>query len=343
MSFLENATPVSPQEAAFNLLSTLLKSSIATTSRTVRTSSNGVVYTQVGNLINSASVLATNKAWFVLQGRAFWETPGSSVPSYREFCFQTDGSGGLRIKYSPRAGFYSGTPSATQVPAASDEKVLFGGGTDSSPTFTSFFPASGYRQQGYASEADDQFWFLTYPVGGDVPSSMFFLDIPSDASPTDRDPAVIYIDSTVNCALDTHLCSETYGPMSVLLYGESASLWARVPMTASYVKDTSGTNQRVFPAGVSTSPSWPTPSYYEETPRYARRAAVSGTTLPGEVGNNTTTDVKGYSGQFKWSSLRYGTPTLLNAVDATSGVITTGGILAVGHLLLPWSGTLLSV
>lgn len=49
-----------------------------------------------------------------------------------QFCIQTDGYVGFRIKYS-KVGFTGGT--LTQSASASDETVIFGGGTNASPTY----------------------------------------------------------------------------------------------------------------------------------------------------------------------------------------------------------------
>ena len=61
------------------------------------------------------------KAWYVIG-----ENDG--YQSY-QFCVQTNGQKGYRVKFS-KLGFINGTPSLLQVPSASDEQVVLGGGTD---------------------------------------------------------------------------------------------------------------------------------------------------------------------------------------------------------------------
>ena len=39
-----------------------------------------------------------------------------------------------RVKVSPTVGFTGGSPGATQVPSATDEGIVLGGGTDASPS-----------------------------------------------------------------------------------------------------------------------------------------------------------------------------------------------------------------
>lgn len=53
-----------------------------------------------------------------------------------EVCWQitTAASDGLRLKYSPSAGFTGGTPGAGEVPSAADEVIIKGGGSDGAPT-----------------------------------------------------------------------------------------------------------------------------------------------------------------------------------------------------------------
>lgn len=51
-----------------------------------------------------------------------------------QFCIQTDGYMGLRLKYS-KLGFNSGVDNLTVSPSAQDQQVLVGGGSDIIPTY----------------------------------------------------------------------------------------------------------------------------------------------------------------------------------------------------------------
>lgn len=374
MSWAENNTPASAAEALYDALRCLLTSSLQGPSvaggggRIVRTSGTGAsgtgsgTYSQQGDAITaqlqtapatSIALLGNPGAWFVLRGRAWYDPLGSAIPGYREFAFQSDGAGGLRLKYSARAGFVQGSPSASQTPSASDEVYVLGGGTDASPTYTSHFPNAGCRLQGHASECDDGLWFLTYPIGGGPANSLLLLD-PIDrpardqsARLLDRDPVAIYAYSVgqgggANSALEAGLTTDTTGPRAFLAYADaivpSRQLWARCSATAECSRNSGGALVRVYPGGGSTSLLYSTTTYPTDPPRYVRRAALAGTTLSGESGNNTTTDEKGYSTLLQWSGGPTATlPTLLDRADR-NGVVCRGAVLAIGDIMLSWSG-----
>lgn len=343
MSWLENATPSSVGQGLWLILRTLRTSTLTGASRLVRTSGSGTggVYSQSGDVITEA-VLSNALAWFVLRGRPFTD---AGVISYREWCVQVDGLGGIRVTYSPRLGFVMGSPDKDRTPTAGDVVPIFGGGTDASPTFENVLPAPGHRYQGFAHEYDDRFWFMAYPVGGGPAQFLWFLDLPTTPPPKDGgslrdpDPAVHYGASGASCALDLSLSRESTAPRSAFSYGTTDFLWGRCPVLSRYVFDSGGVLRRVFPAGVSTSLVWSVPSYPEDPFRYARRAGVSGSLLAGEVGNPNTTDDKGSSHSISWAGREYSVPELLDSVDPTSGEVSRGSALAVGHVMLDWSGT----
>lgn len=359
MGFLENATTGSPEACAWTLRQTLLLQVIPNTPRAmrVRTSGTGLggIYTLAGGLLNSRAALSRSLAWEVIQGRPYEDPIGSGRIWRREFCFQYNGSGGLRVTYSPRLGFVSGSPSASQVPSALDVVPLIGGGSDSAPIFASFFPSAGSRMQGYVSDETDSCAFVTYRVGGGAPTSIFCLD-PIDeplrdiaGSLYDPDPLVVYAISSndsqgLPIAQAECISRENLAPRGMLGYGTAQALWARLPPLVGVTYDSAGVPQIALPGALApTSMRGLAPSYPDDVLRYTRRAALSGTLLPGEVGNATTCDVKGYSTTLLWQGTSYATPTLLESVDAISGTTTPRGLLAVGHLAFRWSGTPLLV
>lgn len=100
--------------------------------------SDGTTYSPSGVQVTSGSSgtngLANNNAWFVVQ----------DPNSLRSYCFQRGSNNTVwRTKYSASAGFTGGSPSASQVPSATDEQVLQGAGTDAAPTFHTFFGTDG--------------------------------------------------------------------------------------------------------------------------------------------------------------------------------------------------------
>ena len=139
---------------------------------TVRTGSTGSVYSVAGDPISSLGQLGAG-AWWVQSGHGFAD---SGAVHRRELCWQVNGSGQVRAKYSPRAGFTGGSPSATQVPSATDERVFLGGGTDASPTYVTLWPSSGAWAQARFDESTDATLIFTYPVGGGAVSSVLWLE-----------------------------------------------------------------------------------------------------------------------------------------------------------------------
>jgi hypothetical protein len=146
-------------------------------------------------------------AWFRIQS----PPTGPGGLQKREFCIQmgTAESGGsisARVAYSPNptgtTGFTGGTPSATEVPSATDEVHALGGGTPASPTYAGWGVMTNYQftqhivcdntgQLGYG------FYVVQLGAQGQASTSNginFALDVmlPGSARPNDLDPAVIY-------------------------------------------------------------------------------------------------------------------------------------------------------
>src|SRR5208282_3124314 len=93
-------------------------------------SSDGYANYGTGNVLTSDNVgpngFGNNNAWCVLS---------QTINNQQyEFCIQTDGYMGLRLKYS-KLGFNSGMDNLGASPGATDQQVLVGGGTDIAPTY----------------------------------------------------------------------------------------------------------------------------------------------------------------------------------------------------------------
>ena len=124
-----NNSPTTGAQAFYNLGKVLSSSGW-----TIQSSSNGTSFGSGETYFTTSSLAATN-AWFSVR-----EPTG---PGGREWCFQrTSANTTWRIKVSPNVGF-TGSATATQVPTASDEGLIWGSGTDASPTGTAFFFADG--------------------------------------------------------------------------------------------------------------------------------------------------------------------------------------------------------
>jgi len=344
MAFLKNAAPVSAAEACF-LFKRTLNVGTSGTNWTVPTSSTGIVYAAQGDVITSAASLAAPGAWFVLRGRPFVDV----VDPNTELCVQVDAVGGVRLKWSPRAGFTGGSPNLVRTPSAADEIYLLGGGTDASPTYSPLWPSSGSRMQGYASEDDERCWFLSYAVGTGAPTALFFIDRPQPnprgkgGNLLDRERIVFYAATGAGCVLCDTISADPAAPRSLFRYATPEQLWGRCPPGMLYQLDGNGDPQRYVPGGASTSLAYPTPTTPELPFIYARRAALAGTLLPGEVGDANTCDEKGTSQMIRYGGLRRSSPVLLDAVNPDNGCAETGATLALGDVLLNWDGASLLV
>ena len=305
-------------------------------------SGNGTVYAQSGDVISTVADCAVSGAWWVMEGKGVVD---GGTTYKRQLCVQTNGTGGCRIKVSPRAGFTGGSPSASRVPSATDERVWHGGGTDASPTYASLFPTSAAWLQGEFSEADDFFYLLSYPVGGGPCNGIMLLGtVPAlyDATGAlyDKDPAVYYARSGSTAALASSIASEVNGPLALLGYlsAGGTDAWVCVPAALRCAYDSSAALQPTIPGGLPQSPAFAGAVYAQDTLRMGRRSAVAGTTTNAqESGNLNTCGDKGEELRVRYSGRLHTVPTLLNAVDPQSGLTTSGCLLAIGNLVLPYA------
>jgi hypothetical protein len=310
---------------------------------TIVSSATGGVYAQSGDVIDSESDLLSASTWWVMKGKAVRD---GSLTVRQQLCWQTNGSGGVRLKVSPRAGFTGGSPSATRVPSATDERVLLGGGTDASPTYSSaLFPASGAWFQARYSETDDAIWAMAYPVGGGAASALFVLGcLPLVYDGTgnliDGAPWVYYAASGSNAALAQGWASESAGPMGLLAYGETSGAtqldaWVRLPASQRAVYDSGGTMQQFVPGHLPQSPSFQTGAYYaQDTMRLGRRLDLAGAVGSMETGNANTCGDKGELCGVRWSGKRFTVPTLLTTTTPYGSAVSSA--VGIGDLILPW-------
>lgn len=302
------------------------------------------VYAQLGDVISSAAVLSTARAWWVMEGHGVID---SGVTCKRQLCWQTDGAGNVRVKVSPRAGFTGGTPSANTVPSATDERVWLGGGTDASPTFEALFPTSASWLQGEFSEYSDFFWMMSYPVGGGPANALVILGTTPQLYDTvgglyDKDPALYYARAGSSSALATSLGSEQYGPLGLLAFlsaSGASDAWVRLPAAIRASYDSLGALQAQIPGQLPQSPAFPSgPVYAQETLRCGRRLGVAGTTTGAhESGNLNTCGDKGEEQNVRYSGRLFTVPTILDAVSPSTGLFVTGSLLGIGNIVLPWT------
>lgn len=190
-SFSTNQTPATGSIAMYLFLSTLV-----TAGWTKVKDSDGTTYSSSGAQITGGATgahgLDNNNSWFVLKAPAV-------NAQQRSFCFQRGTSNlNWRVKYSYTAGFTGGSPAATQTPSATDEQILYGGGTDASPTFQAMFAADGsYTFNVCAGDTTVgySFYWMAW-LSGNLNSNgrVMLMDVLSSGSysSSDVDPAFIH-------------------------------------------------------------------------------------------------------------------------------------------------------
>lgn len=161
---------------------------------------------------NGALVAATfsvwnTGAWFRIQ------QPKSTGPNgqRREYVVQQGGAANssltARVKYSPNVtgssgGFTGGSPSASQVPSAADEEVVYGSGTDAAPTYSNWIGQTNYQFQQHMvfdTDGDDGYAFVCWTVtqGGQTCSNgyVFAMDIMRQGTgpDNDTDPCIVIV------------------------------------------------------------------------------------------------------------------------------------------------------
>lgn len=115
----------------------------------------------------------------------------------REIVMQHNAAGGWRFKYSAASKFTAGTPSATVTPSAADERVLWGSGTDATPTMSAYWststPSGLVKYQGAALDAAGYgFWMCGAITPAGAITSGLMLD-PVGSVVEDTDPCVWHI------------------------------------------------------------------------------------------------------------------------------------------------------
>jgi hypothetical protein len=167
---------------------------------TVRSSSDGATYNASGDQIThsgpGAGGMANSSAWYCLKWPCL----------RRETVYQrsTTTNQTWYVKYSALSHFTGGSPGVTQVPSATDERLLLGAGTDAVPTFGNMFTAdNAYRVHIVG---------FTTPISGVYPINMFCTITPGSAqaigqhtiepmapgsfSAADQDPCLIRFTAT---------------------------------------------------------------------------------------------------------------------------------------------------
>ncbi len=211
-SFTTNQTPTTGSRAMYMWIATMLAAGW-----TKVADSDGTTYDPSGAQITSgasgANGLANAFAWVVL------EDPNG----VRQFCLQRSSSGNVnwRWKYSYLAKFIGGSPSATQVPSATDEQVFVGGGSDASPTFQQMLSADGgytFNTCACDTTLGYSFYWMSWLSGN--PNSTwhgvaFDVLTPGSYSSSDVDPAWLYR-STISSGTSNPFAGNEVGHTAVV-------------------------------------------------------------------------------------------------------------------------------
>lgn len=177
---MNHTTPATAPIAIFQMLTLWVASGC-----TITKSGDGLaLFSNTSNILTSGATgaggLGNSNAWFVV-----------AFGGGEEWCFQRNavGTNYWRIKVSRAAGFSGGTPSSTRVPAATDERLLCGSGTDASPNGVQIFGNDGtyYFSAGIDTTAPRRMWCEAWFVSGSGLNMWMWRDVVVPTEGTDAD------------------------------------------------------------------------------------------------------------------------------------------------------------
>jgi hypothetical protein len=179
-AFTSNTTPATGSLAMYSLIALLIAQGWLK-----KADADGTTYSATGVQVTGGGTgahgLGNTNAWVRLQ------SPGGAGTT--ELIIQRGTSdSGYRIKISAAAGFTGGSPSGTQAPSATDEFILYGGGTDAAPSYGTIFPTTNntYRFScGADSAAPYTFWSGSWIIGGANTTGLFLMDSFTNGPPGD--------------------------------------------------------------------------------------------------------------------------------------------------------------
>jgi hypothetical protein len=316
-----NTLPSAGSVAIYSVMTTLVAAGW-----TVKSTGDGTTYTSSGNGITGggtgAGGLGNNNAWFRIQAPVV----GSQK---RELCFQRTTTNLLwRVKYSASANFTGGSPSATIVPSATDEVVIFGSGTNASPTGATQFGTDGqYRFSVVAGDSTVGYSF--YWAGSNSTTTTvttgFLMDVMTIGSYSsgDTDPCVIYdgygtgVFTAISSSPGIGGYTNTFGLLGTTYLGISTSI---IGLSSNAY---TGVLYFLAPALAGTN-ALPNPFTGNDDllPTFWGRFVSSSTS-------------QGYKGT---SSMLLSPTTRRSSLD-TFTVSTAKDHILFGHYVLPWDGS----
>lgn len=155
--------------------------------------------TGTGGIYNPSGDSLINSTDFGI--RSWYVASHPTLDGYqRHLCFQlgnsqTTGTGRIKIAWTT---YSSGSPSANTTPTSSDEQILYGSGTDASPTMAGIMHATDLNNNVYMSAGDVtekyNFYFISYPnltaPIANTTHTLFGMQYVMDADPLDIDPYI---------------------------------------------------------------------------------------------------------------------------------------------------------
>lgn len=275
--------------------------------------SDGTTYDADGGQVTSggsgAGGLGNTSAWVRVQ-----------FPDGREITIQRGANNqSWRIKYSAQSHFTGGSPGAARTPTAADEALRFGGGSDASPTYATWFASdNSYKLYGGAGGAADGWWFGTALNSGGAPSAGAFMDPLSSSTTGDDDPCPICIvalgTSFTKAALTSSSASLTSaGVYGWLKYGLSGAGYVAIP--ALVLADSAGD---MWPNAAGTNLHTAKDALI--LIQYGRKSSLSAPTGP-----------KGTSKFVSWNASSRSTLE-------TYSIATTRDRIVFGDVNFPWNG-----
>ncbi len=311
------STPATGREAIHSLKTLLVL--VGWTVEASSTGSTGTGYNATGDNLIAATDWNTN-AWVRLQDPA----------GITEIVIQRGaGNQSWRILRSHLAKFSGGSPGATQTPAATDEDLLWGGGTHAAPTFGSLLNADGGTWRwncGADGAAPYAWWAGAFNNGGSIPQTILFLDSVVNGEPTDVDKYTFYAASAVSGGapgLASSLGNETIALTQQALQARVAGFPTAGVLAAMPMLTYSTGSRVVYPSGGSTNPI----SLKDEVLPivYARPAAIAN---PG---------YKGVSGEILWQSVA------ARSTGETLSVDSSRDRIVFRDLAFKWDGSVPTV
>jgi len=313
MAFAFSKTTPADNTAAMFSLKTLLKAQ----GWTVPSSGDSLTYFSASDGLTTsaggAGGLGNTNAWFRIQDPA----------GLQEFTFQRSStSTPWRIKFSLTSKFVTGTPTATRTPAAADEYLLWGAGTDAAPQFATLFAADGSTRWNVAADSSAPYgwWSGAFTSGGGATQTALVYDPLTPSDVTDTMPWLLYVTSLPAGSTPFQLASISAEAMS---------------------------NTVNVAASNSPSATVGTPQFYQAL----SLASTSGTCVPNAMGGNpisgkdevfplvwarrapqASPGFKGLGTLMKWNG------TTRSNGDTLS-VVTTRDRIVYKDLNLPWDGS----